>query len=59
MSIVVKGDTNGVEPLLQVRELGYDNYAAVEVVVPQSITRLQAKLQLSHIGKFSQGETLI
>ena len=32
---------------------------AVEVVVPQSITRLQAKLQLSEIGKFSQVETLI
>ena len=31
---------------------------AVEVVVPQSITRLQAKLQLSEIGKFSQVETL-
>lgn len=31
---------------------------AVEVVVPQSITRLQAKLQLSKIGKFSQVETL-
>ena len=32
---------------------------AVEVVVPQSITRLQAKLQLSEIDKFSQVETLV
>lgn len=29
------------------------------VIIPSSITRLQAKLQLSEIGKFSQVETLV
>lgn len=28
MSIIVKQDTNGVKPLLQVGELGYDNFLA-------------------------------
>ena len=28
MSIISKQDTNGVKPLLQVGELGYDNYPA-------------------------------
>lgn len=28
MSLIVKRDTNGVKPLLQVGEFGYDNYPA-------------------------------
>ena len=65
----------GYEFLIEVPEPIQDGYYAVEVApvnnkqtwelreieiqVPQSITRLQAKLQLSEIGKFSQVEALI